>query len=753
MSSTTLIEGRSPMLNEICKLWLLIRKNLSVLLSQPLAVSIIILSPILLFLYTQIEQFISDVESTEIAETIYPHIELHHPFITSIMYSPANEVLKGVIEEVATILGANHTEAFLYATDLEVALLNKDGFVGIEFEDKLRSIIELPSEVNVALRFPLHLRSQVKRIWPHRLYDAINEQKARSIYDTEGFLIVQARLSEVLMRTKNESANIPQVLMQPFPDIRRTDNSHLLPMFNNCLTYFVFRFLGPCLIIGQQIVVEKQRNLREIMRLMGLTVGFNWLSWFIVAYIFYGIPMLVIACLMKWLLCPSTHFLVLFHIFFMYLITLICFTFMISAFVTSTVMAMATISLSHIASHLPYMLTGAEPTLSQSVINGLFLNSAIPSIWVQVRGFELRGDGAQWGKLFDYSHPDDNLSIGAILLLMMASNVFRLLICFYGDQLVPGHLAAGQKWYFPLKRKFWCPWDRPRQNVVGVDEEQPIANTYSRPTMPGFQEVLHNRPVIVEAQRLHKVYDDIEVVRDLSLKLYEDEITVLLGHNGSGKTTTFMMLAGMTRPTSGRVLVNGHDMATSTQKARESFSICPQNNVLFEELSAYWHIVFYSRLKGYQRADAEVEALKYLEIMNLMDKSSMSVKNLSTGMRRKLSICCALCANTKVVLCDEPTDCLDPIARREVWNLFRMEKTGRCIVLSTHIMEAAEVLGDRVAIICDGQLYGNGTPEFIVNQLGPGYRLVRSSTAYTFSVFTMCEFRSVRNWMIAMWQR
>ena len=78
-----------------------------------------------------------------------------------------------------------------------------------------------------------------------------------------------------------------------------------------------------------------------------------------------------------------------------------------------------------------------------------------------------------------------------------------------------------------------------------------------------------------------------------------------------------------------------------------------------------------------------------------------------------------------MVLCDEPTACLDPSARREVWNLLRMEKTGRCILMNTHFMEAAEVLGDRIAIMCDGQLFGYGTAEFIVNNLGPGYRLVR----------------------------
>ncbi|XP_030566359.1 ATP-binding cassette sub-family A member 3 isoform X2 [Drosophila novamexicana] len=720
--STSTVTGQSQTSQGTCmKLRLLIRKNISVLLAHPLGTAIAILAPILLFLYTQFDQIFHSKSATQVHAIRHPAIDIYVPNVTSIFYSPINEILGRVVGDVATNLGTKNVQAFLDASELEAALIKQNGFVGIEFDDYFSTIMEIPSTVKVAIRFPWHLRTRIGWKWPKRQYRPLIERMSKSLYDLEGFLIIQSKLSDALIKNRNRSAHVPQVHMQPFPDRMHKNFEYLLDPYSTLVMTFAFLFMAPSLIIGHQIVSEKQRHLREIMRLMGLTVGLNWLSWFIVACLFISIPLMVFLILMNWCLCPGSNFMVLLTIFFIYLLTLVCFIFVITAFVTSTVLTMSSICVLHCVSFMPYLMLGSQPRQAQAIFICLFMNSAMPLILVQILGYEIRGLGVQWNNLFTTSHPDDIMSIGYILLIMLGTNILRIIFCLYVDQLNPGEYGVAKKWYFPFKRKFWCPWERPGRAFV--DEERAISHVKRQET-DAFEEIYHNRPVIMEAQHLCKSYGDIEAVRDVSLKFHEDEITVLLGHNGAGKTTTFMMLAGITLPTSGRVLVNGNNMATATQKARQSLSFCPQYNILFDELSAYWHIVFYSRLKGFERSEAEAEAERYLEIMDLMDKSTIKVEYLSTGMRRKLSVCCALCANTKVVLCDEPTACLDPSARREVWNLLRMEKTGRCIVMNTHFMEAAEVLGDRIAIMCDGELYGYGTAEFIVNNLGPGYRLV-----------------------------
>jgi len=160
--------------------------------------------------------------------------------------------------------------------------------------------------------------------------------------------------------------------------------------------------------------------------------------------------------------------------------------------------------------------------------------------------------------------------------------------------------------------------------------------------------VSQHNAVIIDIRNLTKAFGHKVAVRDFSLKCYENEITVLLGHNGTGKTSIFMMLAGLYAPTSGQVLINGIDMVASPQSARKNLCICPQTNIFFEELSAFWHIDFYSRLKGLSRWNAEQEAYSYLYKINLRSKAKVKVKNLSTDMRRKLALCCALCAGTKV---------------------------------------------------------------------------------------------------------
>ncbi|XP_032585865.2 phospholipid-transporting ATPase ABCA1 isoform X2 [Drosophila mojavensis] len=643
---------------------------------------------------------------------------------SSIFYSPSNKVLNDVITDVAASLGTEVIESYLYASDLDKALHDKDGFVGIEFEDNLINIVDLPLEFNIALRFPLHFRSKktLIRSWQPNLFFKTYESAESSPYDYEGYLVVQAKLYEALLQRKNYSLLVPQISVRAFPEQMYMDFSYLTPLYNHLTTYFTFIYMAPCLIIGQQIVSEKQRHLREIMRIMGLPVTLNWVSWFIVSYLLYFVPAIVVVCVMKWCMCPASNFLVLLLIFIIYIFTLVCFTFMITAFVTSTVMSMTSLFLTQLLSYLPFLMLGARHKNSMAIIVSLFMNSAMPSIFYQIHSFEMRGTGLQWKNMFKYSHPDDEMTIGTTMMVMLFTNVFRVLIGLYVDQLNPGEFGVAKKWYYPCQKSFWCPWRRygPRFQ----DEEQVFHPSVSGKSEIFDTETIRNKKVILEAHNLSKSYGDNEVVHDFSMKFFENEITVMLGHNESGKTTALMMLAGITAPTSGIVTLEGLDLPTARQTGQYSLSICPQHNILFDELSAYWHIVFYSRLKGFEQAEAEAEAEKYLAIMNLLDKSTIRVEYLTTGMKRKLSVCCALCGNTKVVLCDEPTGGLDPCARRDVWNMLRMEKTGRCILMVTHFMEAAEVLADRLAIMRDGHVYCYGTEEKVISSLGPGYRLV-----------------------------
>lgn len=184
------------------------------------------------------------------------------------------------------------------------------------------------------------------------------------------------------------------------------------------------------------------------------------------------------------------------------------------------------------------------------------------------------------------------------------------------------------------------------------------------------------------------------------------------------------MLIGMIEPTSGTAIIDGYDIRKDLHKARESLGICPQHDILFDELTVREHIEFYSRLKGLEEHVVQEEVIKYVRLLNLENKIDAPSKSLSGGMKRKLSFGIALCGDSKVVLCDEPTSGVDPSARRELWDLIQSEKKGRAIILTTHFMDEADVLGDRIAIMADGEMKCWGTPFFLKKRFGSGYHLI-----------------------------
>lgn len=181
---------------------------------------------------------------------------------SGLFYSPKNYILDEVINDVALNLETLYPKGYMYASDLEHALTEKDGFVGIQFEDHLRNIIRIPAKVKVALRFPQHLRSQEDEVWPNRLYRKMNDEvewKADP-YEDEGYLIVQMKVSEALIRYKNFSAQIPSVYLQPFPDRPHSLYSYLINPFRHLITVFPFLFIASSLFISEVSTFLKKKK-------------------------------------------------------------------------------------------------------------------------------------------------------------------------------------------------------------------------------------------------------------------------------------------------------------------------------------------------------------------------------------------------------------------------------------------------------------------------------------------------------------
>ncbi|NXI52583.1 ABCA1 protein, partial [Chloroceryle aenea] len=212
-------------------------------------------------------------------------------------------------------------------------------------------------------------------------------------------------------------------------------------------------------------------------------------------------------------------------------------------------------------------------------------------------------------------------------------------------------------------------------------------------------------------------------VDGLTLNFYEGQITSFLGHNGAGKTTTMSILTGLFPPTSGTAFILGKDIRSELSTIRQNLGVCPQHNVLFDLLTVEEHIWFYARLKGLPEKKVKEEMEQMAVDVSLPHKLKARTSKLSGGMQRKLSVALAFVGGSKVVILDEPTAGVDPYSRRGIWELLLKYRQGRTIIRSTHHMDEADILGDRIAIISHGKLCCVGSSLFLKNQLGTGYYL------------------------------
>lgn len=220
---------------------------------------------------------------------------------------------------------------------------------------------------------------------------------------------------------------------------------------------------------------------------------------------------------------------------------------------------------------------------------------------------------------------------------------------------------------------------------------------------------------VVTLAHVCKTYGDLEAVKDLSLEIYQGEIFGLLGPNGAGKTTTIEMAVGLRTPTSGHISVLGCDPRTERVALTSKIGMQPQEANLFPTLRAREILRLFA---SFHQRPLPVEQV--LEMLELGEKRKSLVKNLSGGQRQRLQIGLALITDPQLLLLDEPTGSLDPQARRQIWNVIgEFRQRQRTVLLTTHSMEEAETLCDRVAIIDHGQIIALGTPAELVQKHFP----------------------------------
>uniref|UniRef100_A0A9L0SRG3 P-type phospholipid transporter n=1 Tax=Equus caballus TaxID=9796 RepID=A0A9L0SRG3_HORSE len=613
----------------------------------------------------------------------------------------------------------------------EVRLINKSMellddrkfWAGIVFTGIAPGSVDLPHHVKYKIRMDIDNVERTNKIkdayWdPGPRADPFEDMR----YVWGGFAYLQDVVEQAIIRVLTGTEKKTGVYVQQMPYPCYVDDIFLRVMSRSMPLFMTLAWIYSVAVIIKSIVYEKEARLKETMRIMGLDNGILWFSWFISSLI----PLLVSAGLLVVILklgnlLPYSDPSVVFVFLSVFAVVTILQCFLISTLFSRANLAAACGGIIYFTLYLPYVLCVAWQDyvgFTLKILASLLSPVAFGFGCEYFALFEEQGIGVQWDTLFESPMEEDGFNLTTSVSMMLFDAFLYGVMTWYIEAVFPGQYGIPRPWYFPCTKSYWFGEESDEKSHPGSSQK-------------GISEIcMEEEPTHlklgVSIQNLMKVYrDGMKVAVDgLALNFYEGQITSFLGHNGAGKTTTMSILTGLFPPTSGTAYILGKDIRSEMSTIRQNLGVCPQHNVLFDMLTVEEHIWFYARLKGLseKHVKAEMEQMA-LDVGLPPSKLKSKTSQLSGGMQRKLSVALAFVGGSKVVILDEPTAGVDPYSRRGIWELLLKYRQGRTIILSTHHMDEADILGDRIAIISHGKLCCVGSSLFLKNQLGTGYYL------------------------------
>lgn len=223
----------------------------------------------------------------------------------------------------------------------------------------------------------------------------------------------------------------------------------------------------------------------------------------------------------------------------------------------------------------------------------------------------------------------------------------------------------------------------------------------------------------VVVKDLHKSFKDFKAVNGVSFSVIKGEVFGLLGPNGAGKTTTIRMLSTVLEADKGEITIGGHSIKKEAEAVREIIGVCPQELALYEDLSALDNMVFFGRMAGLDGKAAREQAMKNLKLMGLEERAKGKVAKYSGGMKRRINLAIALMGSPELLFLDEPTVGIDPQSRNNIFeNIQALQKKGLTVLYTTHYMEEADRLCQRIAVMDGGQIIAMDTPYNLKKTIG-----------------------------------
>ncbi|XP_053692926.1 ATP-binding cassette sub-family A member 2 [Sabethes cyaneus] len=636
-------------------------------------------------------------------------------YSSKLFYSPKNAFTEELIElvRVKLFITFDRVEAFATAGEMEQAILTSQEFYAIDF-----AVNSSEAWLSYTIRSKNN-NFRTEQIYSRDVYGSY--LKDHNEYFESGFLALQYAIEKsfVEIRTGLSEETLPEYNYQHVPLMadRPQESSEI---FVVSLMLAVFISVACTYLLLVPLVEEKSSGMKEYLKIATPASYWNEIAYFITNFAHLGVVSMVCMIITNtaavWELTIA-QIVYSYILLFLFLVCTIMFTFFVSTLLESVTISTIVAPICYFA---PVVFTSAqkrfEPYLTFFPMVGFKVGVSI------LHDYQNSWHSFTVGDAFVTGHPGNNsISLFEVMLMLVMGTSIWAFFWFYISNVRPGQYGTPKPWLFLFNSEYYQKGKNKVQN--GYDRSS-LTDGEGSNNAKGAMENGDHLEKVVRIDHLYKIFKTSfgtrTAVNDLSLRIYKNKITALLGHNGAGKTTTMNIITGMTPRTSGKIEIDGEDNANNY---RQQIGFCPQHNVALSFMNCREHLIFFGALRGMSMSEAERQADEILEKVNLQDKSEQVVSKLSGGMKRRLCLANAIIGRTKLLILDEPTSGLDPESRRDIWDILLKLKKNHTILITTHFMEEADVLGDWIAIMENGELIAFGTSIFLKFHYGKGYTL------------------------------
>ncbi|XP_054989585.1 ATP-binding cassette sub-family A member 6 [Sorex araneus] len=541
-------------------------------------------------------------------------------------------------------------------------------------------------------------------------------------YWNRGFVPLQAAINAAITQVLTNHSVMEQLMsvtainMKTLPFISKDFLQNEMFIFY-CLLYF-----SPLTYFLSLNITKERKKRKDVMKMMGLQDSAFWLSWGLMYAAFIFIFSIVITIVITTTnIIILTGFMVIFTLFFLYGMSLVALTFLMSVLIKRTALTNLVIfALTIFWGGVGFTVYYRQIPSFLEWILCIFSPFAFIAGMTQIIHQDYDMNGVTFPDPSGYSYK----MIATFFVLAFVALLY-LVLALYFDKILPYGNKSRYSPLFFLNSSSRFQHQRINHKVIEkeIDTEHP-SDDYFEPIPPEYQgkEVIRIRNVKKEYKGKS---GKVEALKGLFLDIYEGEITAILGRTGAGKSSLLNVLSGLSVPTEGSVTIYNKNISEmqDLEDIRKRTGVCPQFNVQIDMLTVKENLRLFAKIRGIQPQAVEQEVQKVLLELSMQNIQDKLAQHLNEGQKRKLTFGIAILGDPQVLLLDEPTMGLDPFSRHQVWTFLKERQEGRVILLSTNFLDEADIVADRKVIMSDGRLKCAGSSVFLKRRWGLGYNL------------------------------